>query len=280
MPVRRSGVRSYVGSAVALLLLLSGCTGVAEEPEPAPTSTAPTPTAAAEPPPAPPQDRCYQLDFAAALAPTVPTAKDRRCNRRHSAETYLVGRLDLIVDGHQIAIDSTRVRDQVAERCPAALPEFLGADRDAVRLSMVQPIWFTPSLAEAHQGAEWFRCDAVVLAGDRELVRLSGSLRGALGDDRADRFAMCGTAAPDSEDFERVVCAADHSWRAVSVVEFEAREYPGPAAARAHGQSPCETAGADHADDPLDFQWGYEWPTKKQWRDGMTYGRCWVPAGG
>lgn len=273
-------LRAHVGFAVVLALLLTGCTGDTEPTEPAATTTGPTPTAAADPPPGPPEGRCYQLGFAAALAPTMPAAKARRCNRKHSAETYLVGRLDLIVEGHQVAVDSTRARDQVASKCPAALPKFLGADRAAVRLSMVQPVWFTPSLEEANLGAEWFRCDAVVLAGDRELVRLSESLRGALGDDRADRFAMCGTAAPDSPDFERVVCSADHSWRAVSVVEFEARKYPGPAAARARGQSPCETTGADHADDPLDYQWGYEWPTKEQWRDDMTYGRCWVPVEG
>ncbi len=31
------------------------------------------------------------------------------------------------------------------------------------------------------------------------------------------------------------------------------------------------------ADDALNFQWGYEWPTEKQWDDGQTYGRCWAP---
>ena len=88
---------------------------------------------------------------------------------------------------------------------------------------------------------------------------------------------MCGTAAPDAADFERVACARTHSWRAESVVELADGDYPGEAAAREAGQAPCEDAGRAVAADPLDFEWGYEWPDAEQWRSGQTYGRCWVP---
>ncbi len=39
----------------------------------------------------------------------------------------------------------------------------------------------------------------------------------------------------------------------------------------------CENAGAAVADDALDYEWGYEWPTKEQWKQGQTFGRCWAP---
>ena len=31
------------------------------------------------------------------------------------------------------------------------------------------------------------------------------------------------------------------------------------------------------ASDALDYEWGYEWPTKEQWQAGQTFGRCWAP---
>ena len=92
-----------------------------------------------------------------------------------------------------------------------------------------------------------------------------------------DRYAMCGTAAPDDPDFERVICSRPHSWRAISTVDFDPGAYPGADAVRARGQGPCEDAGAQVADDPLDYEWAYEWPTAAQWKQGQTFGRCWAP---
>ena len=63
----------------------------------------------------------------------------------------------------------------------------------------------------------------------RAVAEPTSTLKGAL-DKQAlrDRYAMCGTAAPDAERFERVICAAEHSWRAIQVVPYEpARTYPG-----------------------------------------------------
>ena len=43
------------------------------------------------------------------------------------------------------------------------------------------------------------------------------------------------------------------------------------------GEGPCRGAARADAPDPLDFQWGYEWPTAEQWANGQTYGICWAP---
>lgn len=265
---------------LALVLLLAGCTGSdpLDSLDPTePEETAASPTRAAEPPPAPPVNRCYQLGFDQALAPDAPTAEPRPCRRPHAAETYRVAQLDLLVDGHQLAVDAQRVQEQAARRCTEGLPGFLGTDRNGVRLSMVRPIWFTPTLEQADAGAGWLRCDAVVVSGEENLVTTSGSLRNALADGVPDRYAMCGTTAPDAQRFRRVVCSRNHAWRAVSVVGFEARKYPGQQAARQRGRATCEDIGADRAADPLDYRWSYEWPTRQQWQAGMTFGRCWVP---
>jgi hypothetical protein len=269
-------VRSLLAT-LGCLVLLAGCTGD-DEPSADPTPT-PTPTVLPSATQAPvPADRaCYQLGYDEALAPThAGTALD--CAADHTSQTYAVGRLDVLADGHLLAVDSARVRRQVAADCPARLGDFVGGTLEDQRLSMLRAVWFTPTVEESDAGADWFRCDVIAVAAPDRLATLDGPLRDVL--DRPagrDRFGMCGTAAPDAAGFTRVACAEEHSWRAVAVVELPEGDYPGEAAVRERGQTPCEEAGLDAADDPLDYQWGYEWPTAKQWKAGQSYGRCWVP---
>jgi hypothetical protein len=88
---------------------------------------------------------------------------------------------------------------------------------------------------------------------------------------------MCGTAEPGTAAFDRVICSAEHSWRAVAVVPLAEGGYPGEKQVRAAGEGPCRDAGAAAAEDTLDYQWGYEWPSAEQWSGGQHYGRCWAP---
>lgn len=263
----------------ALLAVLTGCT-VESQPT-AVTPTASTPPAAtpatATPVPGPKDRACYRLDFAEAIAPTA-VANDVRCSAVHTAMTYAVGTLDAIAGGHLLAVDSQRVQSQVAEICPRALAQFVGGNPEDLRLSMVRAVWFTPTVEESDAGADWYRCDVIAVASDKELAPLTGRLAGVLGEPQGrERFGMCGTDEPGATDFARVICSADHSWRAIASVELTGRDYPGEAAAQDRGQQPCEDAGREAADDALNFRWGYEWPTEAQWDAGQTYGRCWAP---
>lgn len=277
-----SGVRrrsaSYLAAALLAVTAAAGCSGEEKQEPAAPQTTEATPPPrAGPPPPAPEEGACYDLSFRQALAPTA-TERPTACDGPHTSETYAVGTLDTVVDGHLLAVDAERVQAQVADACPEALPAFLGGDAEAQRLSMIRPVWFTPSVAQSDRGADWYRCDVVVVAGAETLAEPTSTLKGAL-DKQAlrDRYAMCGTAAPDAERFERVICAAEHSWRAIQVVPYESRTYPGEDTVRARLEAPCENAGLDAADDPLDYEWGYEYPTKEQWDMGQTYGLCWAP---
>lgn len=273
--------RGHLAAAAFVVLLapLAACTGAEKdgnEPDrPDPTTT--TQVTAPEPPPAPQVGACYRLAFEAAVAPTV-DAEPVGCQQPHTSETVAVGTVDAVVDGHLLAIDSAHVQAQVAATCPRRLSRFVGGTPRNLRLSMIRPVWFTPTVEESDEGADWFRCDAVLLAGAEELADIRGSLKGAL--DRPaprEEHAMCGTAAPDAKNFERVPCSARHSWRAIDVVTFRPGNYPGERTVRAAGGTQCEDAGAEVAEDPLDFQWGYEWPTREQWQMGQTFGRCWAP---
>jgi hypothetical protein len=272
-------------SRIAALLLLTalgvtGCSGgdaPKADPTPSAAPTTPAPPTAAPPPPRPKRLECRRLSFDEALAPTD---SDRivSCKAPHTGQTYAVGQLRTVVAGHLVAVDSARVQDQVAKACPRKLAPFLGTTDDVLRLTMLRAVWFTPSLEQSDAGASWYRCDVVAVGGDDRLARVRGSLERALADPAGvDAYAMCGTAAPDDPAFRRVLCREDHTWRAIRAVDLPGKDYPGEKRVRAAGQEPCEDAGREVAEDALDFEWGYEWPTADQWAAGQTYGRCWAP---
>ena len=269
---------------VALLLVgslsVAGCSGDDDpkaDPTPSASPSAEPPPTAAPAPPRPERLQCRRLDFDAALAPTD-SEEVVTCRSLHTAQTYAVGQLRTLVDGHLVAVDSTRVQAQVARVCPRKLAAFLGTTDEALRLTMLRAVWFTPSVEQSDAGANWYRCDALAVAGDDRLAKTRGSLQGALEDDAGlDSYGMCGTAAPDDASFARVLCREAHSWRAIEIVELKGKSYPGEKRVRAAGQGPCEDAGRAVAEDALDYEWGYEWPTVEQWAAGQTYGRCWAP---
>ncbi len=263
---------------VPVLLACTGDDGGSEDEEDRPASAgSSSPTAAASPASRPAAGACYQLTWDQALAPTSDAAPVR-CGSRHTSVTFAVGSLDDLLAGHLLGVDSAAVQEQVASTCPKRLRRYVGGSTEDLRLSMLRAVWFTPTVAQSDTGASWYRCELIAVARDGRLAGLSGRLRGVLdGQAGRDRYGMCATAAPDEPDFERVICSARHTWRAVATVDLPGRRYPGAAAARRAGQGVCEDAGRDRAEDPLSFQWGYEWPTRRQWANGQTYGRCWVP---
>ncbi len=276
-----TGLLRIVTALLAAVLVLAGCSGD-DSPDPGPTESptaevTPTPPPRAEAVPAPPDDACYRLSFRQAVSPTN-GATPVRCRAEHTAETYAVGEVDNVVSGHLLAVDSERVQAQVAETCPARLGEAVGGSVEAQRLSMLRAVWFTPSLERSDEGASWFRCDVVALAGAEDLVAVRGSLRGVLDTQEGrDRYGMCGTARPDARGFERVPCSREHTWRAFSVVDLEPGRFPGRAAVTEAGTGECEDAAAGVADDPLDYEWAFEGPDAEQWAAGQTFIRCWAP---
>ena len=261
--------------AVLLLVLgLTACSGsdepdAAPTPSAAPSSTAPPPRAT--PAPVPATKTCHALSYDEAVAPTA-AGGPVSCAKKHTSVTYAVGALDTLVDGHLLAVDSDRVQQAVADTCRRRFAAYVGGTSEERRLSLLRPVWFTPSLREADRGADWLRCDVVALSGDAELAPLTASPKG-----KPASYALCGTAQPGTEDFHRVLCRDEHAWKAVSTVDLAGRSYPGEQAARSKASGPCQQAGADNADDPLNYQWGSEVPTREQWEAGITWATCWVP---
>jgi Septum formation len=235
---------------------------------------------AAAPPPPPRGSSCYRLDFEEATRPTS-DASPVPCSRRHSAQTYFVGRLDTVVDGHLLAVDSKVAQRQVARTCPRKLDDHVGGSPEARALSRLRPVWFSPTLAQSDEGASWFRCDAVALGGSSTLAPLPppARLRGILDLPGAlEEVGLCGTAAPGARGFERVICSRKHSWRAIGTIDIgSGGSYPGAAAVREAGEGTCRDQ-VQQATGALDrLSYGWEWPTAEQWREGRHFGYCWAP---
>ncbi|MGK2875197.1 MAG: septum formation family protein [Nocardioides sp.] len=258
---------------LVLAVTMSGCSGGTVEPPP----VEPTRPAVAQPDPAPADRACYALDYQDALAPSA-TQEAVGCGQAHTSQTFLVGELTTTVDHHLLASDSDRVRTATAARCRSALPGFLGLTAEDLRLTMLRSVWFAPNRDQASSGSNWFRCDVIAVATDSELAEFTGGLAGDMADPSVlATYRMCGTASPDSDDFERVVCSREHTWRVLRSVDLPAGDYPGVDSVTAAGQQICQDAAQDVADNALDFAWGYEWPSAEQWTSGQTWGLCWAP---
>jgi len=268
-----------VVAALAAAVVLAGCTPTADAPapsdEPAPAASTRTETTPPDPPdpgPTPVLGECHALTFRQALAVVGRTAPVP-CRRTHTAQTYFVGTLDLTTkSGFTRRVDSQAAQRQMRTACTRRLPRHLGRTPRELRLSMVRAVWFTPSPARAEAGADWFRCDVVAVAGPRQLLDLPRRTKGWAAP------AMCATSAPGTPAFDRVACSRRHSWRAVATVDIPGRRLPAADAIAERMDPVCRDVAAGSADDPLDFSWSQESPTREQWEAGQRYGICWVPA--
>lgn len=265
-------------SGLALALALAGCSSGTATPAPdgaASGSIEPTPsgspTVSTDPGPRPKVGECHALSWRRALAPEA-RVDPVPCSRRHTAQTYAVGRLDL--DSGTLAVDSAQVQQRVQRTCNARLPRHLATAPRDLRLSMAQAVWFTPSAERVEAGAGWFRCDVVVVAARKTLLRLPPRTKGW---GNAPAIAMCATAEPGTRAFARVTCGSAHSWVALSTVDLPGAKLPGPQQVQARMDPVCRGVARARASDPLSFTWSQESPTQGQWVAGQRYGICWAP---
>jgi hypothetical protein len=283
--------------AVLAALLLAGCSGgtgasggpsasssgSARASAAAGSSSASSPASSSAPavPPAPRQAACYRLSTTQLTRPTN-ASRPVSCGGPHTAQTIYVGTLDTVVDGHAVAVDSATVQRQLSSTCPRKLQEYVGGSTDARRLSRFNVVWYSPTLDQSDQGADWFRCDVIAFAGQDRLASLPGPgrLRGVLNSAKAlSTYGLCGNAAPGARGFQRVICGRRHSWQAIATIGIAGgTRYPGAAAVRKAGDSACKDRARSRSGNTLKFRYGWEWPTRDQWSRGQHYGFCWVPS--
>ena len=283
-------------ACAAVLALAGSCTspggGVAPEPGPppgTPTSSGTSSGSASDPnagarlatPTPPPPRACYRLRFDELARPTNGSAPVP-CTNRHNTTTIHVGRLDTLVGGRSVAVDSELVQRRIARTCPQKLAAFVGGTRSARALSRFSVVWFSPTLEEADRGADWFRCDLIAFAAHETLLALPprGRLQSVLDRDGSlTTYGLCGTAAPGTAGFERVICSRRHSWRATSTIALPGgHTYPGTARVRSAGNATCKERVRAARGFSIRFRYGWEWPSRDQWDRGQRYGYCWAPA--
>jgi hypothetical protein len=264
------------------VLALAGCSSEAPDAAPAetPTSTPSESTSSTPPPPPPKAGACYDLTVAAA-DDLSSDAEPVPCAKAHTARTVHVGRLAALGADRDAEVTDPEVGRLLAEECPRRVDAFLGGDPVTRNLSRFVALWFVPSEADAAAGAAWFRCDLVAFGRGDAFARLPQQrLEGVLASDGAlDTFGTCGTSAPGSRGFERVICSLPHTWRALTTLRIaDAARYPGVAKVRSSGDGACADYVESQAGFTTEIDYGWEWPTEAQWETGQRYGFCWAPA--
>lgn len=269
----------WLGVLVLLTLVACGRAPAEDAATTTPVTSAPPTTQAPVPPrPDPKPGECHALTYAAATK-SVDPKRPVPCRGKHTSVTYAVGQLDVLHDGHLLAVDSLQAHRSLDSACERGLGRWLGGDNDALRLSRFRSVWFRTDLDQAERGANWYRCDVVAVAGDNRLAQVPGDLRGVLNDPRAlDTFGICGTSSPAAKGHRRVICSERHSWRAVSVVDLpRGAKYLGKAPG-AEADTRCQDVATARTNPSLKYEWAFQWPTREQWRSGQRYGWCWLPA--
>lgn len=278
-------VRAALTAAV-LGALLAGCSG---GPDPASSSASSPPSSSASPsasasagptqaPDPPEAGTCHRLTLDQAAAATATEDQEVPCRERHTSVTIAVEPLDLVDDGHLLAVGSDAAQERLREQCAPALARWVGGDETARRLSRLEVVWFAPSPDDLQAGADQLRCDLVAVRSEGRLLPLTGRARNLLDQPAAlDTVGTCGTAAPSADDFERVACAARHRWRAVDVVDLpDGARFLGDAATEA-ADSACQDVASARSGGSLELTWAFEWPTREQWDAGQRWGWCWIP---
>jgi hypothetical protein len=221
---------------------------------------------------------CHEMTLAQVTATSADnTSTD--CLHRPSTITVAVGRL--AVKGKEVEPDSRAAQDLMRSTCQPRLARWLGTDLQGLRLSRLTAVWFVPTPEQVEAGATWFRCDVVGFDRGDHLFPLPppNELQGALRTDKgANRYALCGTDRPGAKKFRRVTCSLKHTWRAVATIDLAGgKAYPGAGTVREDGDAACSDTIRERAGMPLEYDYGWEWPTAQQWRAGQRFGYCWAP---
>lgn len=260
---------------LAVLLTTIGLTGCGDTTAPKPQPASSTATTVKSSFPTPKLGNCYLLDIAAASARATDDPPVS-CQKKHTAITVKTGELKRVYQGHLLALDSATVQFWLSQTCTKAVAKWVGGDETKLNISMLRPIWFSPSLVETIQGANWYRCDVVSLTGSGKLELLTSDLKAALKNNLSE-YGICSDQAPAENNSAKFPCKQAHTWRVISSVQLPAdANYLDPGG-KAVLDKICKDAAGAEASDPLNFRWAAEWPTKAAWDAGSRGGLCWVP---
>jgi hypothetical protein len=228
--------------------------------------------------PKPREGACHDLS-----ARQISRAHDKRqpvrCRKPHTTQTFHVGHFKLNTSTDATP-DTSAVAGYVTPKCTRHFKRWVGGDRVTRLLSRVHPVWFVPTTRDIKLGARWYRCDVVVSATESRLEELPRNTEGLLDSSSAmDEYGLCSRGSPERRHSKTVTCGRHHTWRAFDVIRVRGKSdhHPSRKRLRKTGER-CQNRARVELDYPLEWKYGWQPPTRAQWRAGVRWGICWVPA--
>lgn len=198
------------------------------------------------------------------------------CVERHTAETYAVVELD--EQYADLAHDDALVGRAAHQRCGKKFHQHLAATESQALRTTLGWVWFRPSQRAWAEGARWIRCDVIGGHPSGESLRaLPTTTEGLFVGRPEDRWLVCASGSV-FEDAEKVPCAQDHDWRAVSTVKVGEPDepWPGDEAVATISDQFCESSVEAWLNYPEDFEFAITWFGEAEWQAGNRLSVCWA----
>lgn len=225
----------------------------------------------------PPENGLCRVLEPAVVAAASDESEPVECSEEHNAQTFHVGSFGG-PDAESLAHDDPELGAQVYQQCHRRFLRFVGATPSLALRSVVDWAWWRPTEEAWEAGARWFRCD-VVGGDDRsaELVSLPRSAKGLLLGIPPPRWMLCANGAVVAEA-PQVACSQKHTWRAVSavVVGKPKDRWPGARVVEVNTRDFCSDWVGAWLNYPLDYEYGYTWFGKAEWKAGNRQSVCWA----
>jgi Septum formation len=199
------------------------------------------------------------------------------CAEPHTAETFLVSSFTGAAADENL--DDKALGAVAYDVCQRGLMSFIGGDESLVMRSTLTWAWFRPSEKAWKDGARWFRCD-VIGGGEqsKEFVELPETAKGVLLGKPDDRWLIC-AEGPTVTGAVKIPCSEKHDWRAISTVQLGKAEdpYPGDEVVEATTREFCSDQVGAWLNYPVkDYDFGFTWFHKGEWKAGNRRSICWA----
>ena len=252
--------------AIVIGLLLAGCSadsGSGTSPTASPSAAAPSAAVAAPPLPPYRPSACYRLSLSEVTAPTSSVSAvpcRTKVDRPHLLRRRAGSHQERSPTGGGFGRRTAAPQQRVPADCRTTSAELpMPCDSACFGRS-----------GSPHDRGVRRRCRLVALrCGGVGAARQAGEMTGrrpcALSTRHQYDVRALRHRRARRPGFKRVMCAEKHSWRALRTVDLAGKNYPGAKRARSKGRGTLHRGCSAEAEDALDFQWGYEWPTRSQW---------------
>lgn len=254
-------------TAAALMLLLTGCNGVAKTAEGRDSSDSLEP---------PRLGVCRMLEPQDIGQPDNSTAAVD-CGEDHTAETFAVGTFPPnLAKGADL--ENPDLGAYVYDTCSKKFQEFLGGDESLVMRSLLTWAWFRPSKEAWKKGARWYRCDVVGgTEGSKDLRKLPKTAKGLLLGKASDDWMSCADGETVAGS-PKVPCSEPHTWRAVTTIKVgrEDDPYPGDRLVEMRTRDYCSDSVGAWMNYPVDYDFGYTFFHQAEWKAGNRRSICWA----